>query len=64
MKFYVRCVPPKSTSQMRKIVRFKDKATGQTKTALLQRQGRKSENLAGSEPKVQRSEILSVLNVP
>ena len=37
MKFYVRCVPPKSTSQMRKIVRFKDKA-GNQKTSLVPNQ--------------------------
>jgi Holliday junction resolvase RusA-like endonuclease len=34
MKFYVRCNPPKATSQMRKIVRFKDKA-GNQKTSLV-----------------------------
>lgn len=34
MRFYVRCNPPKSTSQMRQIVRFKDKS-GAEKTALV-----------------------------
>ena len=34
MRFYVRCNPPKATSQMRQIVRFKDEA-GNQKTSLV-----------------------------